>query len=141
MSYLLLNLREKWLLIVATLFAGFLLAAPLAAVNAQNKAELCAGANLKLSTSGSNDECTRPGEKSNSKSIEDLIAQIINVLTVIVGIVAVIMIIIGGFKYITSGGDSGAVSSAKNTVIYAIVGLIIVAFAQIIVRFVINKAT
>jgi hypothetical protein len=51
------------------------------------------------------------------------------------------MIIIGGFRYITSGGDSGSVSSAKNTVLYAIVGLIIVALAQVIVRFVLSKST
>jgi hypothetical protein len=50
------------------------------------------------------------------------------------------MIIYGGFRYITSGGDSGRVGSAKNTLIYAIVGLIIVALAQLIVNFVITQA-
>jgi hypothetical protein len=49
------------------------------------------------------------------------------------------MIIIGGFRYITAGGDSNNVSAAKNTIIYAIIGLVIVAFAQIIVQFVLNK--
>jgi hypothetical protein len=46
------------------------------------------------------------------------------------------MIIIGGLKYITSGGESSNVSGAKNTIIYAIVGLIVVALAQFIVHFV-----
>ena len=67
-----------------------------------------------------------------------LAAQVVNIFSIIVGIIAVIMIIYGGFKYITSGGDSGNVSGAKNTLIYAIVGLIIVALAQFIVRFVLN---
>jgi hypothetical protein len=52
--------------------------------------------------------------------------------------VAVIMIIYGGFRYITSGGDSNRVGSAKNTLIYAIIGLIIVALAQLIVHFVLS---
>jgi hypothetical protein len=51
------------------------------------------------------------------------------------------MIIWGGFKYITSGGDTGNVSGAKNTLIFAIVGLIIVALAQFVVHFVLNTAT
>lgn len=55
------------------------------------------------------------------------------------GVVSVIMIIIGGLKYITSAGDSGNVSGAKNTILYAIIGLVIVALSQIIVRFVLAK--
>jgi hypothetical protein len=51
------------------------------------------------------------------------------------------MILIGGFRYITSGGDSGNVSGAKNTILYAIVGLVIVALAQFIVRFVLSQST
>jgi len=65
-------------------------------------------------------------------------AQVVNIFSIIVGIVAVIMIIYGGFRYITSGGDSGSVGNAKNTLIYAIVGLIIVALAQVIVHFVLS---
>ncbi len=51
------------------------------------------------------------------------------------------MIIYGGFRYITSGGDSGRVGNAKNVLIYAVVGLIIVALAQIIVRFVLTQTS
>lgn len=65
---------------------------------------------------------------------------IVNLISIIVGIIAIIMIIYGGFRYITSGGDSGRVGNAKNTLIYAIVGLIIVALAQIIVRFVLTQS-
>jgi hypothetical protein len=76
----------------------------------------------------------------SSNQLEDLIRTIINVFSVIVGSVSVIMIIIGGFRYITSGGDSNNVGGAKNTILYAIVGLIIVAFAQVIVQFVLQRA-
>jgi hypothetical protein len=51
------------------------------------------------------------------------------------------MIVWGGLRYITSGGDSNKLSSAKNTIIYALIGLIIVALSQFIVRFVLAKAT
>ena len=75
----------------------------------------------------------------NGKGLSDVIKNIIKVMSILVGIVAVIMLIIGGFKYITSGGDASNVASAKNTIIYAIVGLIIVALAQVIVQFVIGQ--
>lgn len=68
-----------------------------------------------------------------------IVKAVINVLSIIVGAVSVIMIIIGGFRYVVSAGDSNAISSAKNTILYAIVGLVIVLFAQIIVAFVITN--
>ncbi len=74
-----------------------------------------------------------------TSSVQTLIKNIINVLSAIGGIIAVIMVIIGGFKFVTSGGDSNASASARNTIIYALVGLIIIAFAQIIVQFVLQR--
>lgn len=79
------------------------------------------------------------GTGQGDSDFQELAAKIVNILSIIVGIVAVIMIIFGGFKYITSGGESSNVSGAKNTLIYAIVGLIIVALAQFIVHFVLNN--
>ncbi len=76
---------------------------------------------------------------ANGTRVTRIIADVINILSLIVGIAAVIMIIISGFKYITSQGDSTAVNSAKNTLLYAIVGIVIVAMAQIIVQFVLFK--
>lgn len=81
------------------------------------------------------------GCKSTGPSITGIVATLVNILSFVVGIAAVIMVIIGGFKYITSNGDSNAISSAKNTIIYAIIGLVIVAMAQFIVQFVFNKIT
>jgi hypothetical protein len=76
----------------------------------------------------------------NATSINTLIKDVINILSIIVGIAAVIMIILGGFKYITSAGDAGKVASGKNTLIYALVGLFIAALAQFIVHYVFSKA-
>ena len=64
--------------------------------------------------------------------------QITNTILYIVGIIAVIMLIIGGVKYLLSGGDAKKVTDAKNTVLYAIIGLVISFFAYAIVNFVIT---
>ena len=64
--------------------------------------------------------------------------QVTNTVLYIVGIIAVIMLIVGGIKYVVSGGDSKKVTDAKNTVLYAIIGLIIAFLAFAIVNFVIT---
>jgi hypothetical protein len=73
--------------------------------------------------------------------VNDIIKLIINIFSLIVGVISVIMIIIGGLKYITSGGNDSNVAGAKNTILYAVIGLVIVALAQVIVRFVLNKVS
>jgi hypothetical protein len=76
-----------------------------------------------------------------TSALSKIAKQIINIFSILVGIVAVIMVIYGGFRYITSGGDSGRVGNAKNTLIYAIIGLVVVALAQFLVHFVLTTAT
>lgn len=122
------------------LLISFGLLAPLAvpvAVSAAPDADaaLQCGADLKLQTTGCDAGATAGTEVNN------VIDTVVNILSIVVGIVAVIMIIIAGFRYITSNGDSGAVSGAKNTIIYALVGLVVVALAQVIVKFVVNRIT
>lgn len=90
------------------------------------------------SSTGSDVNCE---SNDSTNNIGNLAKNIVNIFSFIVGAVAVLMIIYGGFRYITSGGDSGSVGNAKNTLIYAIVGLIIVALAQIIVQFVLSQGT
>ncbi len=64
--------------------------------------------------------------------------QVTNTILYVVGIIAVIMLIIGGIKYVVSGGDSKKVTDAKNTVLYAIIGLVVCFLAYAIVNFVIS---
>lgn len=78
---------------------------------------------------------------SNTGNPSDLmtsVRRIINVFLFLIGAVSVIMIIFGGFKYVTSSGESSAVSSAKNTILYAVVGLVIALSAYGIADFVIG---
>ncbi|MBR2855524.1 hypothetical protein IKE99_01105 [Candidatus Saccharibacteria bacterium] len=65
--------------------------------------------------------------------------QVTNTILYIVGVIAVIMLIIGGIRYVVSGGDSKKVTDAKNTVLYAIIGLVICFFSYAIVNFVITS--
>jgi hypothetical protein len=93
--------------------------------------EVCAGI---ATASGS-------GCNGSNTSLNKVVAAGVNILSVAIGITAVVMIMVSGFKYITAGGDAGSIGSAKNTLIYAIVGLVIVALAQAIVHFVLHAAT
>lgn len=97
---------------------------------ADSKDEVCQGIDL----TGGN--CK---DGSGETGISNLVKAVVNILSIIVGIAAVIMIIIGGLKYVTSAGDSGSITSAKHTIVYALVGLIIVALAQFLVHYVIKQ--
>ncbi len=79
------------------------------------------------------------GDCQSDISLTAVIRNILKIFSVIVGIVAVIMIIVGGFRYVTAGGDSNSVSSAKNTIIYALIGLGVAALSQSIVWFVLDN--
>jgi hypothetical protein len=95
---------------------------------------LCQGANLEVGST-----CTELNEEDAEEGINSIITTVINIFSIVVGLIAVIMIIIGGIRFVMSGGDSAATTSARNTILYAIVGLVVVALAQIIVRFVLQK--
>ena len=75
-------------------------------------------------------------EDSNDDEFGKIVRQVINILSILVGAISVIMLIIGGFRYIVSGGESSSTKAAKDTIMYALIGLVIVLFAQVIVRFV-----
>lgn len=117
-------------MLTAALLGGFIAPLTPVTVGAQTKDDICEG----VAITGGNCDSSAAGT-----SVETVVRTVINLLSLVVGIVAVIMIIIGGLKYITSSGDSNNVSSAKNTILYAIIGLVIVALAQVIVRFVLDK--
>ena len=79
------------------------------------------------------------GGNGGENDINSTIVTVINILSIVVGIMSVIMIIIAGMKYITASGDPGSIKSARNTIIYALVGIAIVALAQTIVKFVVKE--
>ena len=76
-----------------------------------------------------------PGAETD---LNGLIATIINLVFGSIGIIAVIMIIIGGINYATSQGDTNKVQKAKNTILYGVIGLVVVLLSFAIVTFVLN---
>jgi hypothetical protein len=68
-----------------------------------------------------------------------MIGDVIDLLLYILGIISVIMIVIGGIRYATSNGDPGSTKSAKDTVLYAVIGLIVAILAFSIVNFVLGS--
>lgn len=79
------------------------------------------------------------GSSANTDDLKALIKTIVNVLLFILGAIAVIMIIIGGIRYTTSNGDAQQVKGAKDTIMYAVVGLVIAVLAYAIVNFVVSS--
>lgn len=124
--------KTKIILITLSLmFTGFQLSPAIAVAGPldASKSQACQGAALRDGT----------GCAGGAGGLQKTIRTVVDILSVIVGIAAVIMMVIGGFRYVTSGGDSGSITSAKHTIIYAIVGLIVVALAQAIVRFILSE--
>ncbi|MGH7158300.1 MAG: Mbov_0395 family pilin-like conjugal transfer protein [Candidatus Saccharimonadales bacterium] len=68
-----------------------------------------------------------------------LISDITGVVAVVGGIAAVVFIMVGGFKFVTSGGDSGKVQEAKKTIMWSVIGLVVIVMARTIIVFVINR--
>ena len=114
------------LTIAIGVFAGLgLVAMPTSVMAADPTANVCAGNN------------TSPICQDQT-NIGDIIKKLVNVLLFGVGVVSVFMIIFSGIRYTTSGGDAGNVKKAKDTLLYAIVGLVVSIMAYAIVNFVVG---
>jgi len=68
-----------------------------------------------------------------------IFTKIVNILLFIIGAVAVIMLIVGGIRYTVSGGKSDEVTAAKNTILYAIVGIVVAFLAYAVVNWVLTS--
>lgn len=75
---------------------------------------------------------------NRAPALPRLIENVINILLFVIGAVAVIVIIIGGIRYTTSNGDQAQVTSAKNTILYAVVGLVVAIMAYALVNFILD---
>jgi len=111
------------------------LAVPASVYAADLTNNVCSGTDISLSA-GTAGACANPDSEN---TVNNTISLALNIFSAIVGIIAVVMIIVGGVKYITSQGESANITSAKNTILYALVGLVVVALAQVIVRFVLQR--
>ena len=74
---------------------------------------------------------------TSSGTLISAITKIVNALLTLAAVVAAIFVIIGGVRYITAQGDEDAIEAAKNTVIYAVIGVVVIALSAVIVNFII----
>lgn len=129
--------KMKRTMIALALMAGVLLPAvavqPVSAqIDQGSKDAACAGLGAVGESCSSQDA---------SGSITRLLRTVISLLSWVVGIVSIIMMIVGSLKYITSNGDSNAINSAKSTITYALIGVVIAALAQVLVQFVLARTS
>ena len=68
-----------------------------------------------------------------------VIKNVTNIMFFIIGAVSVIMLIYGGIRYTTSGGNANSVTAAKNTIMYSIIGLVVAILAFAVVQFVVTQ--
>lgn len=102
---------------------------------------LLAGKAMAFSVQEGADSAKADAMPADLVGMNGVFTKISNTLLLIIGIVSVIMLIIGGLRYIVSGGDNKKVTDAKNTILYAIIGLIISLLAYAIINFVITAVT
>ena len=84
--------------------------------------------------------CEEKANKGNPISGPDgILAKITNIVAYVAGAAAIILIVISGIKYITSGGDPGKVSSAKDTLVNALIGLVVIVLARALIIYIVVK--
>ena len=122
---------KKWkqLVVAFGLVAGVgSVALPAGTANAINVFDACSGA-------AESQVCAAKSTDDASK----MSTTVVNTMLFILGILAVIMIIVSGIKYVTANGDASKIKSAKDTLTYSIVGLVVAILAYSIVNFVVTR--
>lgn len=75
---------------------------------------------------------------ANPTNLQGAVVGIINILLTVAALVAAVFLIIGGIRYIASQGDEDQTEKAKNTILYAIIGLIVIGLAAAVVNFIVG---
>lgn len=125
-------------LIVPVLAFGVSLAIPALQPTVAHAATNCDSTTLTINGGADCAQATS-GQPTNLFGSGGIFTKITDVLLFIIGAVAVIMLIIGGIRYVVSGGDSSAVTGAKNTILYAVIGIVVALLAYALVHFVITS--
>lgn len=79
------------------------------------------------------------GSGCGDVEFKTFLGKIVDILIFIIGAISVIMIVVGGLRYTLSGGDANSITAGKNTVIYAIIGLVVALMSYAISKFVISS--
>ena len=122
------------MLIFGLSFATATIIASPAAAQKSPEQEACEGSGGTWSGTWPNGSCAQ-----GPRTVTGTIKSVVNVIVFITGAISVLMIIIGGLRYTISGGDQGSITGAKNTILYAVIGLIVSVMAYAIVNFVLKN--
>lgn len=98
---------------------------------------------IDITETGSNTEANKAltNEKNADDTVPVVIGRVISTILFLLGIFAVLIIIMAGFRYVTANGDAGQVKTARNTILYAVVGLIVAILSYGIVGFILSNIT
>ncbi len=110
---------------------------PVARAQVDPFSDSCAGASAQ-----SSNFCKNVATEKSTNRITGptgIITKVTQVVVYFSGAFAFVMVVIGGLRYVISAGDSNGVSGAKNTILYALVGVIVAMFAQVMVSFVLSR--
>lgn len=126
---------RRYLTVVLAIVMSVLVLTALTPVYAENLTQdACnatgADASSVCTTNQTDDPLTGPG---------GIIGRAIDLLSILVGVASVIVIMVAGFSFITSQGEPAALSKAKNSLIFAVIGIVIVVLAQVIAGFVVKQ--
>ena len=127
------NLKKGFALVILTLTIAFGFVGNVSAVS-------CPAGSLREGQDVTSiSECNIPEEHAGSNNLMVTINTIINVVLGVLGLLAVIVIIYGGFMFTTATGDASKVKKAKDTIMYGVIGLVIALLAYAIVNFVVSS--
>jgi hypothetical protein len=117
---------KQFIIALALMMGAGMVMAPAPAAHAVNVFDQC-------KTNSSSAVC-----KAKNDNATNIAKTVVNLLLTVLGIISIIMIVIGGIRYTTSGGDAAGIKNARDTIIYAVVGLIVAILSFSIVNFVIS---
>ena len=105
-------------------------------INKLRNAGLAMGVNLSLASTALAQNVNKPDlpEPTTGASLGEILGDVIEALLLFAGAVAVLFLIIGGFRYVVSSGNPDQVEAAKKTILYAVLGLIIIFIAFVLVQ-------
>lgn len=127
------KLMKSLALAFATVAASLFMLVPLASASILPDQSICSQAKASA-------VCQTPAQKTDPLTGSGgIIAKVTLLIAVVAGIAAVVMIIVAGFQFIASGGEAQKTATARNTILYAIIGLIVIALASSIITFVVSK--
>lgn len=133
------NLGKKIAAVLQALVLALGLGATAVTLNAGTASAACNTANLNIQNGA---ECAKAnGTRGDLFEEGGIFQTIANTLIFLVGAIAVLFLIIGGLRYVVSNGDPKNVEAAKNTILYAIVGIVVAVLSFAAVQFVINAFT